>query len=36
MEYLSKATQSGRIYELQLIIDCEVHEDVLTGLAPNR
>ncbi len=36
MEYLSKATQSGRIYELQLIIDREVHEDVLTGLAPNR
>ncbi len=36
MECLSKATQGGRIYELQLIIDHEVHEGVLTGLAPNR
>lgn len=36
MECLSKATQSGRICELQLIIDREVHEDVLTGLVPNR
>ena len=35
MEYLSKATQSGRIYELQLIINREVHEGILTGLAPN-
>lgn len=36
MECLSKATQGGRIYELQLIIDREVCEGVLTGLAPNR
>ncbi len=36
MEYLSKATQGGRIYKLQLIIGRKVHEDVLTGLAPNR
>ena len=36
MEYLRKAMQGGRICELQLIIDREVHESVLTGLAPNR
>ncbi len=36
MEYLRKAIRGGRIYELQLIIDREVHDGVLTGLAPNR
>ncbi len=36
MEYLRKAMRGGRIYELQPIIDREVCEGVLTGLAPNR
>ena len=35
MEYLRKAMRGGRICELQLIIDREVHEDVLTGLVPS-